>query len=590
MTNNVNDLTTKTVNKCDGSISLYFPSNYDDYKDYFKRMKDIQTTKPQLNRIGLYLTGNDAREELTLALQNINKVVSSSYGCDGLLTLIPAEQGVATNTMSDDGFTILTKYPPTNEIEVEAKRILYNATSVTNHKAGDSTTLTTMLSTHFGCKTLELTSNGKSKFHIRSAIDSLLPKLLKELKKNSYKLKKKEDYYALALISSKDEAIAKVVSDVYWECSQDMPFVTRNDRPFLEKEIVHGIVIPHKYCHSAFVDKNLSIDKEVKLTNSTIIATSRKVDSLTEFQTLLGIAQNTQTDVVMIAKDFDNNILINIGNLYNDNTNQFKIYPISLDKAGFLSGEKQNIAIKDICANLGTTMIDTVNTGVRIESIIETEEMYKKYTATCSSITINQNNIFFDTTNGNKEVVASRMNEVDTAFKNPEYSADADTVSFLILRKRLLSSKLSVIKVGASTQTEVDFLFSKIDDAKAVIMSAIDYGFVLGGTKTLIQVHKALLEDCTELEREYLDCLLEPTKTLCRNSMIEEGLYEPISSTLRDENSQGYDFSKHEFVDLYDAKIFDSYKAVYQAITNSMSVAKSLMIETIYLNNKFNIE
>lgn len=552
-------------------------------------MDELKTTDYPLNYTPLYYTGNHARNLLSQSFSDIEKIVASSYGCDGLYTLISDLGNTEKNFISDDGFTILHNFIPRNEIDLHAKQMLLGATSLTNNVAGDATTLTTILSSKLGKVTLELVNQGKSRYEIIKTLDYLQKEVIKALDELTIEVTTPEQLHAIAKVSAKNDEIAKVLSDVFWEFKETncRPFVTKNHLPFISSEVVNGVILDHSYIHNTFVDNNTSANKEIVLKDCIVVGYTGELKQNSEVDTLFTIATKEEKDVLIICSSVTSNIAQNIANIYRSKS-KYKIYVFDLSKANLFDGIKQIAILKDLCANIGCELVNSVDLGERIEHVIASEEVYNLKTVTCKEIRLTQSDIFFDTDNRNTKALETRKAEIDHAFTDPTFTASEENLSFLIYRQRLLSHKMSWVKIGAATSQQTDTLYSKAMDCQASLIHSIKHGFVLGGTKTLTRIHKILdTEDFDPIAKEYLKQFSTLTDILIYNSHLTAELALVIKNDLEVDDNLGFDFSTHELVDLLEAEIFDSKKAVYQAIVNSISTAKSVIIENIFLNPNF---
>lgn len=543
----------------------------------------------ELNNIPLYLTGNQAREALAKSLKDIEQIVATSYGCDGLYTLIPNLVNTEKNFISDDGFTILHNIMPRNEVDLHAKQLLMGATSHTNDVAGDATTLTTILASKLSQVTLTLVSEGKSRFEIIKTLDYLQTKVVEQLDLLSHKVETKDQLYALAKISAKNEEIAKVLTEVFWEFKETncRPFVTKNNLPFISSETVDGIILDHSYIHNTFIDNNSTVNKEIVIKNCIVLGYTGEFKQTSEQDVLEKIAKGQGQDVLLICTAISSNIAQNIANFFRG-PSKHKIYVFDMSKSDLFDGVKQITILKDLCANVGCELINGVDLGERIEHVLTSEAIYNKKTVTCKEIRLTQSDIFFDTNNRDAKVLEIRKAEIDHAFSDSTFTSSQENLEFLIYRQRLLSHKMSWVKIGAPTAQQTDTLFSKAIDCQSSLINSIKNGFVLGGTKTLTKIYKNLsVEGFDLLAQKYLDQFSTLSDILIKNSNLLDTTALVIKNDLEGDDNMGYDFSTHQHIDLLETQIFDSKKAIYQAIVNSISMAKTTIIENIFLAPNF---
>ena len=122
-----------------------------------------------------------------------------------------------------------------------------------------------------------------------------------------------------------------------------------------------------------------------------------------------------------------------------------------------------------------------------------------------------------------------------------------------------------------------------LDDAISATKAAVAEGIVPGGGLALIRCVDAVakLEASTEGdERTGVLCLkraLEsPTRQIAENSSVDGGVV--VDRMLAAKGAKGFDASRKEYVDLYEAGIVDPTKVVRVALENAVSVASILLL------------
>ena len=90
---------------------------------------------------------------------------------------------------------------------------------------------------------------------------------------------------------------------------------------------------------------------------------------------------------------------------------------------------------------------------------------------------------------GKQEAIEKRCEAIRNELKNPHSDYELD-----VMRERLakLSGGIAVMSVGAATETEMNEIRSRIQDALRATRSAASQGLLAGGGVALIQASKAL--------------------------------------------------------------------------------------------------
>ncbi len=161
------------------------------------------------------------------------------------------------------------------------------------------------------------------------------------------------------------------------------------------------------------------------------------------------------------------------------------------------------------------------------------------------------------------------------------------------LRERLakLSGGVAVIRVGAPSESEMKAKKDALDDAINATKAAVAEGIVPGGGLALLKSCGALAAaeaQCEGDERTGIQILrraLEaPARQIAENSAVDGGVV--VSRMLEASGNIGFDASRKQYVDLFEAGIVDPTKVVRIAIQNAVSVASILLLTEATMTEK----
>jgi chaperonin GroEL len=151
------------------------------------------------------------------------------------------------------------------------------------------------------------------------------------------------------------------------------------------------------------------------------------------------------------------------------------------------------------------------------------------------------------------------------------------------LQERLakLAGGVAVIRVGASTETEMKEKKMRVDDAVNATRAAAQEGIVPGGGIALLRAARAL--DNLELKDEdeqtgvrlLRRALEEPLRRIAENAGIDGAIV--IERVEESKGKQGYNAANGKYEDLVAAGIIDPTKVVRTALQNASSVAALLL-------------
>jgi len=180
---------------------------------------------------------------------------------------------------------------------------------------------------------------------------------------------------------------------------------------------------------------------------------------------------------------------------------------------------------------------------------------------------------------GSVQAIKARVNQIKQEISKIKSDFDKEK-----LQERLakLTGGVGVLKVGAATESELNYLKHKIEDAVAATKAAVEEGIVAGGGVALIDVIKSLekvkVGGDEKIGINILRRSLEqPIRQIAQNAGKDGAVV--IENIRRSEKGIGYDAKNDKYINMIDAGIIDPLKVVKAAIQNASSAA-AIMLTT----------
>ena len=174
---------------------------------------------------------------------------------------------------------------------------------------------------------------------------------------------------------------------------------------------------------------------------------------------------------------------------------------------------------------------------------------------------------------GTKASVMGRINQIKAQIETTDSNYDREK-----LQERLakLSGGVAVIKVGASTETELKEKKHRYEDALSATRAAVEEGIVAGGGVTLLGAQKAL--DKVKAEGDEATgiaivrrALEAPLRTIAENGGMEGSVV--VEKVREAKEGFGLNAATGEIVDLVKAGIVDPAKVTRSTVSNAASIA-----------------
>jgi len=151
-------------------------------------------------------------------------------------------------------------------------------------------------------------------------------------------------------------------------------------------------------------------------------------------------------------------------------------------------------------------------------------------------------------------------------------------------RIALLNDSVATIQIGAATETELKEKLDRVDDSVRATRAAIAEGFVAGGGTALLNLR--VYEFMRKSLKKNIDfqkgielvstATIAPLKQICKNAGLDgEKIKSELCTGLN--IGKGYNVLTEEVVDMVEAGIIDSTKALRCALTNAVSVAGMIL-------------
>ena len=237
---------------------------------------------------------------------------------------------------------------------------------------------------------------------------------------------------------------------------------------------------------------------------------------------------------------------------------------VAVKAPGF--GDRRKAMLEDIAVLTGGKFISE-DLGIKLENVtIDMLGRAKKVVITKEDTTIIEGA-------GSKSDVMGRINQIKAQIENTDSNYDREK-----LQERLakLSGGVAVIKVGASTETELKEKKHRYEDALSATRAAVEEGIVAGGGVTLMRAASILEHIKAEGdERTGIQivkrALEEPLRTIAENAGLEGSVI--VEKVRNAPAGHGLNAATGQIVDLAKEGIVDPAKVTRSAIQNAASIA-----------------
>ncbi|MBN2504956.1 MAG: chaperonin GroEL [Bacilli bacterium] len=507
----------------------------------------------------------DARVSMLKGVDILADAVKVTLGPKGRNVVL--DKGYGSPMITNDGVTIAKEIELKDAFENMGAKLVYEAANKTNDVAGDGTTTATVLTQSMIHKGIEHVEKGTNPVLMREGMEKAAKEVAKKLLEKSHKIETDEDVASVATVSSGSEEIGDIIAKAMAKVGRNGVISVDESKGFdTYLEVVEGMQYDKGYISPYMVTDREKM--EVSMENAQVLVTDQKITTIKDILPLLEQIVQASKPLLIIADDIENEVLSTL--IVNKLRGTFNV--VATKAPGF--GDNQKEMLTDIATLTGARFIaKDLNQEIK-DAKIEDLGVAKKIIVAKDTTTI------IDGT-GEKQKIEARVAEIR---KHIEQSTSEYDKKRLNERLAKLTSGVAIVKVGATTETELKEKKLKIEDALNATKAAVEEGIVIGGGAALVEIYneikQSLKSDIVDQQKGInvvVESLLAPIFQIAENSGFDA--LEIVEEQKKAKKNIGFDAKNGKWVDMFKAGIVDPAKVTRSAILNAASIS-SLFITT----------
>jgi chaperonin GroEL len=503
-----------------------------------------------------------AREAIFKGIEKVAKAVMVTLGPKGRYVAI--DKGYSTEIIND-GVSVAKSIELSNKKENFGAKLIKEVASKTQEGAGDGTTTATVLSYAILKEGLKYINSGANPIEVRKGIEKGANKIIEYLKSKSTTIKDKNQIAQVATISANnDEEIGNLIAEAMEKVGTD-GVITVEEASSMETsvEVTKGMEIDKGYL-SPYMVTDVE-KKEVDFNDAYILVTDQTISNLKDILVPLQAASENSKPLLIIADDVEGEALG--GLILNLMRGTVKVAAI---KAPGFGDEKKEL-LKDIAALTGAKAI-IKEEGIKLSEIDET------YLGEAKKIKITKDKTTIVEAKGAE--LEDRIKLIKAQINSSENKHEKEQ---LMKRLASLTGGVAILKIGASTETEMKEKKHRVDDALNATRAAVEEGIIVGGGVSLLRAAYELKEEDYEGDEKLgikiiKQALEYPFKLILENGGLDSSVikYKVLENK---EFSFGYNAKTDKYEDLIKAGVIDPLKVTRLGIQNASSIS-SLILTT----------
>jgi len=511
--------------------------------------------------------GDDARRKLERGVNMVADTVKITLGPRGRNVVLEKKWG--SPTITNDGVTIAKEIELEDPYENMGAQLVKEVASKTNDVAGDGTTTATLLAQSIVREGLRNVAAGANPMGLKRGITRAAAIVVEDLKKQAISIRddKKSIAHVATISGNNDPEIGDYIANAMESVGKDGVITVEESKTAETKiELVEGMQFDRGYLSPYFINDKENL--EVHLEDPYILMWEKKITAVADLLPLLEKIAKSGRPLLVICEDVEGEALATLV------VNQLRgtISACAVKSPGY--GDRRKAMMQDIATVTGGTFF-TEDLGVKLESV-DLNDLGR-----AKKVKIDKENTTIIEGKGSKDAIKGRIQQIRNEIEKTTSDWDREK-----LQERLakLAGGVAVLKVGASTETELKEKKHRYEDALSATRAAVEEGIVVGGGVALLRsssvLDKALkdFEDEDELlgARIVRRALEEPARMIANNagqegSIVVERIME------KKEKHYGYNAATGKYEDLVKAGIIDPVKVTRSALQNAASIASMLL-------------
>jgi chaperonin GroEL len=501
----------------------------------------------------------DARAEIAAGLSQLARAVKATLGPRGRNVIL--QKSFGSPRITKDGVTVSKEIELPQPFENMGAKLVNMVASKTGDVAGDGTTTATVLAEAIFNEGLKYVTAGVNPVQIQRGIMKAAEVATDAIQAISKPVKGKEDYRKVATISANgDEHIGQLMADAMEKVGKE-GVITIEEGKSLETELdyTEGMQFDKGYLSPYFLTNPTTL--EAILENAYVLLHEKKISNLGELLPLLNKVVAGGRPLLIIAEDIESEALAALV------VNKLRgVLSVCAVKApGF--GDRRKAMMGDLAVVTGGKFISE-DLGLKLENV-ELDDL-----GSAKRVVVDKDNTLIVEGGGSKKEIQARSEQIRLQIEKTTSDYDKEK-----LQERLakLTGGVAVIRVGATTETEMKERKDLVDDALHATRAAAQEGIVPGGGVAFLRAIEAVENAKRQAKNDeklgfdiLAQALRAPTRQIVDNAGDDGEVV--VSQILENKNTSfGYNAATGEFGDMFKLGIIDPAKVAKTALQNAAS-------------------
>jgi chaperonin GroEL len=508
---------------------------------------------------------SEAREKVLHGAQALADAVRVTLGPKSKSVLV--ERPFGAPLVCNDGVTIVKELALEDPEEDLGVQVLRQAAERTATLVGDGTTTSTLIACALFAEGVRNVAAGASAVDIKRGLERGVRAAVAALSGLSRPVTTYLEKVQVATVSAhNDLSIGEIVADAIERVGAEGG-VTVEEAKGTETslDVVEGMQFDRGCLSSYFVTDSAAM--EAVLENAYVLVVDRNVGAMKELLPVLEQILKSGRSFLLVAEDVDGDALATLV------VNRLRgVFACAAVKApGF--GDRRKAMLQDLAVLVGARVIaQEVGTTLENATLADLGSARRVVVAKDKTTVIGGA--------GARADIDARAAELRNEITVSTSDYDREKLQERLAR---LTGGIAVVRVGASSETELKSRKEAFDDAVSATKAAVAEGIVPGAGLAFLRIADAVEREAKDCKGDELTGVLMlqralevPTRQIAANSGADGGVV--VERMRSGTGALGFDAAQGTYVDLFEHGIVDATKVVRLALENAVSVAGTLLL------------
>jgi chaperonin GroEL len=418
---------------------------------------------------------------------------------------------------------------------------------------------------------IKLVAAGMNPMDLKRGIDKAVAATVDELRKLSRPCTTTREIAQVGTISANaDEAIGKLIAEAMDKVGKE-GVITVEDGKGLDNELefVEGMQFDRGYLSPYFInhpEKQSAIHDDPY-----ILLHDKKISAIRELLPVLEKIAKSGRPLIIISEDLESEALATL--VVNNIRGILKTCAVKAP--GF--GDRRKAMLEDIAILTGGTVISE-EVGLKLETVT-LEDL-----GSCKRVEVGKENTTLIGGAGDKKAIEGRIGSIRTQLEDTTSDYEREKLQERVAK---LAGGVALIRVGATTELEMNEKKARVEDALHATRAAVEEGIVAGGGVALLRCREAVGrikgdnhdQDCGV--KIVLRALEEPLRQIVANAGGDASVI--LNKVAEAKDDFGYNALTGEYGGLVEMGVLDPTKVTRYALQNAASVAGLILTTDVMI-------